>query len=91
MAVEIHDFSRFTSNIEHVLRNTPTPTSHSFKTTEELAEIDRALIECARAWGRPFGYWQEQGGSIVQNNFPIKLTENEQISTSSRKPLTLHT
>lgn len=91
MAVEIHDFSRFTSNIEHLLRNTPTPTSHSFKTTEELAEIDRALIECARAWGRPFGYWQEQGGSIVQNIFPIKLTENQQISTSSRKPLEMHT
>lgn len=91
MGVEIHNFTRLGCDVEKMLENTPTPASHSFNATQELVEIDRALIEYARAWGRPFGYWQEQGGSIVQNIFPIKITENDQISTSSRKPLEMHT
>lgn len=91
MSVEIFDFARLGCDVVEMLKNTPTPATHSFEITEELAEIDRVLVDYARAWGRPFGYRQEQSGSVVQNIFPIKVTENDQISTSSRKPLEMHT
>lgn len=91
MGVEIHDFNKLGCNIEKMMTGIETPGEHGFIQGEDLNEIDNALMGVARAWGRPYGYWQEQGGSLVQNIFPIKTTENDQISSSSKKPLEMHT
>jgi L-asparagine oxygenase len=91
VGVDIYDFKKLGCDVEELLKHTRTPTSLKFEQTDELREIDKCLIDCARGWGRPFGYWQEQDGAIVQNIFPIKKSENEQISSSSKKPLEMHT
>ena len=91
MAVDLYNFKNLGCDILGLLGSTPTPSSLDFEPTSGLAEIDHHLIECARAWGRPFGYWQEQGGSVVQNIFPIRKTENDQISSSSKTELEMHT
>ena len=91
MAVDIYKFKQIGCDTERLLGQYPTPSSLDFEPSAGLMEIDQCLIECARAWGRPFGYEQEQGGAIVQNIFPIKKRENEQISSSSKKELEMHT
>lgn len=91
MGVEIYDFNKFGCDIDEMMASTATPLAHGFSQNDDLNEIDKILIQTARAWGRPYGYWQEQGGSLVQNIFPIKMTENDQISSSSKKPLEMHT
>lgn len=53
--------------------------------------IDSYLLEFASSYGYPVGYVQEQHGSLVQNLFPIKGNETEQISSSSKVQLELHT
>lgn len=44
-----------------------------------------------RSLGFPISYVQEQRGLLVQNLLPIKKTETEQISSSSKVVLELHT
>lgn len=56
-----------------------------------MESVDEALINYTLQWGEPFGYVQEQGGAMVQNLFPIKESETEQISSSSKVTLELHT
>lgn len=53
--------------------------------------IDNYLIDFSRQYGQPFGYIQEQSGAIVQNLFPIRGNETEQISSSSQVYLEMHT
>ena len=91
MSVDIYDFRRIGCDVLQLLGTFPTPASLDFVPSEGLVEIDHCLIECARAWGRPYGYWQEQGGAVVQNIFPIKKSESDQISSSSKKELEMHT
>jgi alpha-ketoglutarate-dependent taurine dioxygenase len=59
--------------------------------SDTLKLIDESLIRFCEAWGRPYGFIQEQNGAIIQNLFPIKSNENEQISSSSKITLEMHT
>lgn len=56
-----------------------------------MESIDEALVNYTLQWGEPFGYIQEQDGAIIQNLFPIQASETEQISSSSKVTLELHT
>ena len=49
------------------------------------------LLQVAEEYGYPVSYIQEQKGRLIQNIIPIKGTEGEQISTSSKVNLDLHT
>jgi L-asparagine oxygenase len=67
----------------------PTPISLDDKRTVEIAES--SLLEIAKDYGFPIAYAQEQNGSVIQHVFPMKKTEKEQMSTSSKVELELHT
>jgi L-asparagine oxygenase len=41
--------------------------------------------------GHPISFAQEQSGALIQNILPVHKTENDQISTSSKVTLALHT
>ena len=58
---------------------------------QNLKLIDESLLRFSSAWGRPYGFIQEQSGAIIQNLFPIKNNETEQISSSSKTALEMHT
>ncbi len=49
------------------------------------------LLEYAEKFGYPISYIQEQKGSLIQNILPVHKTETQQISTSSKVELGLHT
>lgn len=49
------------------------------------------ILEIAELYGHPISYIQEQHGRLIQNIFPVKGTEDKQISTSSMVNLDLHT
>lgn len=49
------------------------------------------LVELAGFYGYPISYRQEQGGRLIQNIVPVHKTESQQISTSSKVELYLHT
>jgi hypothetical protein len=49
------------------------------------------LLSFAILGGFPISYKQEQGGRLIQNIVPVQKTEYEQISTSSKNDLYLHT
>lgn len=82
--------------IADVMSVIPTPQNLENLATEPkyFATMDaldrRFLIEVMR-WGLAYGYKQEQDGAIIQNLFPIKRHEAEQISSSSRVLLEMHT
>ena len=52
---------------------------------------DGSLIEQAIKLGQPFGYLQEQGGRLIQNIVPVHKLEFDQISSSSKVELEMHT
>jgi L-asparagine oxygenase len=54
-------------------------------------EATSNLIEIAGFHGYPVSYRQEQGGRLIQNIVPVHKNENQQISTSSKVELYLHT
>lgn len=56
-----------------------------------LFYVKKILFENAFALGYPVSYVQEQEGSLIQNIIPVHKTEYEQISTSSKVQLALHT
>lgn len=49
------------------------------------------LLKYANTFGFPVGYAQEQNGQLIQNIIPQKKTESQQISSSSKTELALHT
>jgi len=49
------------------------------------------FLEYAHKFGYPVSYMQEQKGQLVQNILPVHKTETQQISTSSKVELALHT
>ena len=49
------------------------------------------MLNNAMAYGHCVGYVQEQEGRLIQSIFPVRKTESDQISTSSRVQLELHT
>jgi len=57
----------------------------------ETKSIDDMLIRLAQSYGWPIAYAQEQNGRLIHNLFPIRSTETEQISSSSKVELQLHT
>lgn len=63
----------------------------SLSTIPNTDEADEIILSYAKRYGHPVGYLQEQSGKIVQNIFPIKKTAEEQISSSSKATLELHT
>ena len=54
-------------------------------------ESSRTLLHYAHQLGYPIAYAQEQNGQLVQNILPVHKTEAQQISTSSKVELALHT
>jgi hypothetical protein len=51
----------------------------------------KILLSEAYKFGYPISFIQEQKGFLIQNIFPVFKTEMEQISTSSKVELALHT
>lgn len=68
----------------------PTPSSPNSPSVY-LPHIAELLLEHGKDYGAPVGYIQEQNGSLIQNILPVYKTETEQISTSSKVTLALHT
>lgn len=91
------DFQCIESNVATLMRKVRTPMSladlqnEEYRDSRELDIIDRSLIVSSMRWGTVYGYEKEQGGIPVQNLFPIKKNENEQISSSSKVDLEMHT
>lgn len=91
------NFHCIESDVSTLMQNIKTPTSleelqlAKYEDSLELDIIDRSLRISAARWGRVCGYAQEQSGLAIQNLFPIKKNENEQISSSSNVDLELHT
>jgi L-asparagine oxygenase len=82
-------------SIEHLMSGISTPPTLDYLSdiwkSNNMQIIDKSLIRFCEAWGRPYGFIQEQDGAIIQNLFPIKKNENEQISSSSLTTLEMHT
>lgn len=57
----------------------------------DLSIPKKLLLNTAKQYGYPVSYIQEQNGALIQNIIPVHQTELEQISTSSRVELALHT
>ena len=68
-----------------------TPGTNIFDASEVTPIAHDALLRHGRSLGFPISYAQEQRGLLVQNLLPIKKTETEQISSSSKVVLELHT
>lgn len=85
------------STVPELIRNIKTPTSLEelrtarYEDSLELDIIDRSLRISVARWGTVYGYEQEQMGASVQNLFPIRKNETDQISSSSRVELEMHT
>lgn len=71
----------------------PTPaTPHlAYETSLSLNKSSNLFLEHVKKFGHPIGYIQEQSGAILQNIVPVHKTEYQQISTSSKVELALHT
>jgi L-asparagine oxygenase len=54
-------------------------------------ESRKSLIDMGSILGLPVSYQQEQGGRLIQNLVPVHKTEYQQISTSSKVELEMHT
>jgi alpha-ketoglutarate-dependent taurine dioxygenase len=87
-----HKDSPSVADLMHDIR-TPTLLEYGTKfwDSDNLRLIDSSLIRFCEAWGKPYGFIQEQDGAIVQNLFPIKKNESEQISSLSLATLEMHT
>jgi len=78
----IHDY--FTG----VVPPTPTPVDHNI---DACPAATRALLQFADDIGRAVGYDREQDGRLIQDIFPMKSSEHQQVSTSSKAVLGSHT
>lgn len=74
-----------------LLANVPTPLSLPAPNGYENELLNNAILEFASSFGQPYGFDNEQGGALVQDLFPIKKNETEQISSSSKIELEIHT
>lgn len=68
----------------------PTPAQPYFD-GPQLETARKTLLAHAFSLGYPISFSQEQSGALVQNILPVHKTEYEQISTSSKVQLALHT
>ena len=68
----------------------PTP-AHPMIDEGITAESRESLLNIGKILGFPISYKQEQDGRLIQNLVPVHKTEYEQISTSSKVELEMHT
>jgi len=68
----------------------PTP-SHPAIDESITPESRKSLIDMGNILGFPVSYIQEQNGRLIQNLVPVHKTEYQQISTSSKVELEMHT
>jgi len=54
-------------------------------------QAEKVLLNWAEHLGTPIAYIQEHNGRLLQNIFPVKSMEDDQISSSSKVQLGLHT
>jgi alpha-ketoglutarate-dependent taurine dioxygenase len=73
--------------VGHVPLTPQTP----FSSATQTETANDSLIEYAMSFGYPVGYIQEQEGRLIQDILPVYKTEHQQISTSSKSELALHT
>jgi L-asparagine oxygenase len=76
--------------IGFVPKTPATPFASSIK-EQSSKESSRTLLHYAHQLGYPVSYAQEQNGQLIQNILPVHKTEAQQISTSSKVELALHT
>jgi len=57
----------------------------------DVEKPKKVLLSAAQKYGHPISFIQEQNGVLIQNILPVHKTESEQISTSSKVELALHT
>ena len=69
----------------------PHTPAQPYYSSPALEEARKTLLVEALSVGYPISYVQEQAGALVQNIIPVHKTEYEQISTSSKVQLALHT
>lgn len=67
---------------------TPFPTSVENQPSKQATET---ILHYGYQLGYPISYAQEQNGQLIQNIVPVHKTESQQISTSSKVELELHT
>ena len=67
----------------------PTPTKRGFNLS--LSKPRKILLKAASDYGFPISFTQEQNGALIQNVYPVQNTETQQISSSSKVELGLHT
>lgn len=84
------------STVASLLGSSPTPKSLEHFDSEYhknygLLTIDTHFTLMAMKYGRPYAFQYEQNGRVVQNLFPIQKNELEQISSSSKSTLEMHT
>jgi L-asparagine oxygenase len=82
--------------VEDVMNGIPTPSCFDDLGSDiyqnvDFRQIDRRLKVTSMRFGRVYGFAQEQNGTIIQNLFPIRSQETEQISSSSKTILEMHT
>lgn len=68
-----------------------TPSSLPVPDRPENDLLNKEILEFVSVFGEPFGFDNEQGGALVQDLFPIRKNEIEQISSSSKVELEMHT
>ena len=74
-----------------LLADIPTPLSLPVPDCYENELLNKAILKFVSYFGQPYGFDNEQGGALVQDLFPIKKNETEQISSSSKIELEMHT
>lgn len=70
---------------------TPNEKGRRYKPEDYLPLVDDFLISYASKYGTPVGYEGESDGKIIQDVFPKKSEEKQQISSSSSVVLQMHT
>jgi hypothetical protein len=68
-----------------------TPAQPIFNSRSVVPVAYKTLVSCGMEFGFPISYIQEQNGALIQNLLPVHKTETQQISTSSKVQLELHT
>lgn len=79
------------SDLMSLISSIPTPMGLPIPYSSENQILDEEILKYASNWGKPYGFAKEQGGKLVQDLFPIKKNEAEQISSSSKVDLEMHT
>jgi len=69
----------------------PCTPAQPYYNSPALEEARKTLLVEGLSLGYPISFAQEQGGALIQNIIPVHKTEYEQISTSSKVQLALHT